>query len=87
MILVTYEPMEGVAVDVQEHARRTDTMLEWYTWGDDQFGPPWGRIDHQMDVEIPTSCTDRTEGFSPKRRKTSCRDTLAELDPGGLCPF
>jgi hypothetical protein len=57
MIPVTYEPMEGVAVDVQDHARRTGTS------------------------------TDMTEGFSPKRRRTSCRGTLTELDLGGLCPF
>jgi hypothetical protein len=42
MILVTDEPMEGVVVDVQDHARRTGTILDQYTWGDDQFGPPWG---------------------------------------------
>jgi hypothetical protein len=42
MIPVTYEPMEGVVVDVQDHAQRTGTMLDRYTWGDDQFGPPWG---------------------------------------------
>jgi hypothetical protein len=36
MIPMTY-PMEGVAVDVQDHARRTGTH-----GGDDQFGPPWG---------------------------------------------
>jgi hypothetical protein len=42
MIPVTDEPMEGVAIDVQDHARRTGTTLDRYTWGDDQFGPPWG---------------------------------------------
>jgi hypothetical protein len=42
MIPVTYEPMEVVAVDVQDHARQTSTMLDRNTWGDDQFGPPWG---------------------------------------------
>jgi hypothetical protein len=42
MIPVTYEPMEGVVVDVQDHARRAGTMLDRYTWGDDQFRPPWG---------------------------------------------
>jgi hypothetical protein len=40
-----------------------------------------------MDVETPTGGTDRTEGFAPERRRTSCRGTLAELDLGGLCPF
>jgi hypothetical protein len=42
MIPVTDEPMEGVAVNVQDHARRTCTILDRYTWGDDQFGSPWG---------------------------------------------
>jgi hypothetical protein len=40
-----------------------------------------------MDVETPAGGTDRTEGFAPERRRTSCRGTLAELDLGGLCPF
>ena len=42
MILVTYEPTKGVVVDVQDHAQRTGTILDRYTWGDDQFEPPWG---------------------------------------------
>ena len=42
MIPMIYEPLEGVVVDVQDHARRTGTMLDWYTWGDDQFRPPRG---------------------------------------------
>ena len=42
MIPVTYEPMEGVVVDVQDHAQEISTMLDRYTWGDDYFGPPWG---------------------------------------------
>jgi hypothetical protein len=27
--------MEGVSVDVQDHARRIGTLLDRYTWGDD----------------------------------------------------
>jgi hypothetical protein len=42
MIPMTDESMEGVAFDVQDHARRTGTILDRYTWGDYQFGPPWG---------------------------------------------
>jgi hypothetical protein len=38
----TDEPMEGVAFDVQDHARQIGTILDQYTWGDDQFRPPWG---------------------------------------------
>jgi hypothetical protein len=40
-----------------------------------------------MDDETPTGGTDRTEGFAPERKKTSCRGTLAELNLEGLCPF
>jgi hypothetical protein len=32
MIPVTYEPTEGVVVDVQDHAQWTGTILDWYTW-------------------------------------------------------
>ena len=42
MIAVIDEPMEGITVDVQDHARWIGTILDRYTWGDDQFGPPWG---------------------------------------------
>jgi hypothetical protein len=35
MIPVTYEPVEGVSVDVQDHTQRTGTILGRYTWGDD----------------------------------------------------
>jgi hypothetical protein len=61
--------------------------MEKYTWGDDQFGPPWGCRAHQMDVETPTRGIDRTEGFAPERRRIFCRGTLADLDLGGLSPF
>ena len=61
MIPMTDEPMEGVPFDVQDHARRTGTILDRYTWGDDQFGPPWGQRAHQMDVETPSGGRDRTE--------------------------
>jgi hypothetical protein len=40
-----------------------------------------------MDAETPAGGTDRTEGFAPDRRRTSCKGTLAELDIGVLCPF
>jgi hypothetical protein len=42
MMPVIDEPMEGIAFDVQDHAQRTGTILDRHTWGDDQFGPPWG---------------------------------------------
>jgi hypothetical protein len=32
MIPETYEPMEGIVVDVQDHAQRTGTTLGRYTW-------------------------------------------------------
>jgi hypothetical protein len=56
MIPMTYEPTEGVVVDVQDHARWTGTILDRYIWGDDQFGPRA----HQMDVETPSGGKDRT---------------------------
>jgi hypothetical protein len=40
-----------------------------------------------MNVETPIGGTNRIEGFAPKRRRNSCRGTLAELDLGGLCDF
>jgi hypothetical protein len=40
-----------------------------------------------MDAETPTGGTDRTEGFAPERKKTSCRGTLEEINLEGLCPF
>jgi hypothetical protein len=42
MIPIIDEPMEGIVVNVQDHARWTGTILDQYTWEDDQFGPPWG---------------------------------------------
>ena len=38
-----------------------DGHLDRYTWGDDQFGPPWGLRAHQMDVETPSGGRDRME--------------------------
>jgi hypothetical protein len=35
MILVTDEPMEGITIDVEDHARQKSTILDRYTWGDD----------------------------------------------------
>jgi hypothetical protein len=63
MIPVTYEPMEGVSVDVQDHARRTCTIMDRYTWGDDHFGPPWGLRSHQMDVETLAGGRDRSQAL------------------------
>jgi hypothetical protein len=35
MIPVTYESMEGIFVDVQDHTRWIGTLMDRYTWGDD----------------------------------------------------
>jgi hypothetical protein len=32
---VTYEPMEGVSVDVQDHTLMDMYIMDMYTWGDD----------------------------------------------------
>jgi hypothetical protein len=61
MIPVIDEPMESVDIDVQDHARRTGTILDQYTQGDDQFEPPWGSKAHQVDVETPSGGIDMTE--------------------------
>jgi len=61
LIPMTSEPMEGVAFDVQDYARQTSTILDWYTWGDDQFETPWGWRAHQMDVGTPLGGKDRIE--------------------------
>jgi hypothetical protein len=42
---------------------------------------------HQMDVETPTGGRDRSEGLHRKGRRRSTRSSLADLYPGGLCPF
>jgi hypothetical protein len=89
MIPVTYEPMEGVAVDVQDHARRTGTiwtgthgeMISSDLHGAEEpirwmLRPHQGAETGQMD-----------QGFAQERRRTSCRGTPTELDLGGLCPF
>jgi hypothetical protein len=42
---------------------------------------------HQMDVETPTGGRDRSEDYARERGGRFTRDSLAGLDPGGLCPF
>jgi hypothetical protein len=42
IIPVTYEPMEGIFVDVSGPYPMAGTQMDRYTWGDDQFRPPWG---------------------------------------------
>jgi hypothetical protein len=42
---------------------------------------------HQMDVETPAGGRDRSEGLHRRRGGRSTRGSLADLYPGGLCPF
>jgi hypothetical protein len=42
---------------------------------------------HQMDVETPARGRDRSEDYTRERGGHFTRDSLAGLDPGGLCPF
>jgi hypothetical protein len=58
MIPVTYEPMEGVVIDVQDHAQRTSTHGEMIS--SDLHGaeePTQG----PMDVKTPAMDRDRAE--------------------------
>jgi hypothetical protein len=42
---------------------------------------------HQMDVETLARGKDRSEGLHRGRGGRSTRGSLADLYPGGLCPF
>jgi hypothetical protein len=42
---------------------------------------------HQMDAETPAGGRDRSEGLHQGRGGRSTRGSLADLYPGGLCPF
>jgi hypothetical protein len=39
---MNYEPMEGIFVDVSGPYLVVGIQMDMYTWGDDQFKPPWG---------------------------------------------
>jgi hypothetical protein len=90
MIPVTDEPMEGVAFDVQDHARRTGTI--------------WTGIHGEMTssnlhgAEEPTRWMLRPHqgaetaqsligAFAPEGRERPTRDTPTQLDLGGITPF
>jgi hypothetical protein len=90
MILVTDEPMEGVAFDVQDHAQRTGTI-----W----TGTHGEMISSDLHgVEKPTKWTLRPHQGAKtgrwlikvshqRRRGRSIRGTLAEPSLGGLTRF
>jgi hypothetical protein len=87
MILVTDEPMEGVAFDVQDHAQWTGTIWTG-THGEmissDLHGAEeptrWMRRPHQG----AETGQWLTRALHRRRRGLSIRGTLAELDLGGL---
>jgi hypothetical protein len=90
MIPVTDEPMEGVAFDVQDHARRTGTIWTG-THGEmtslDLNGAEeptrWMLRPHQG---VETGWT-LTKALHRRRRGRSIRGTLAEPDLGRLTHF
>jgi hypothetical protein len=90
MIPVTDEPMEGVAFDVQDHARRTGTIWTG-THGEMTSSDLHG-------VEEPTRWMLRPHqgvetgwrwirGFALRRRGRSIRGTPVETRPRGNDPF
>jgi hypothetical protein len=90
MIPVTDEPMEGVAVDVQDHARRTGTIWTG-THGEmissDLHGAEepirWMLRPHQG----AETGQDGSGALHRRRGGRSTRGTLAELDLGGCALF
>jgi hypothetical protein len=90
MIPVTDEPMEGVAFDVQDHARRTGTIWTG-THGEmissDLHGAEeptrWMLRPHQGAETGQRLIRD----FAPRRRGCSTRGTPTQLDLGGLTHF
>jgi hypothetical protein len=90
MILVIDDPMEGVAFDVQDHARQTSTIWTG-THGEmtslDLHGAEeptrWMLRPHQG-AETEQSLI---KGFAPERKRRSTRDTPAGPDLGGMTPF
>jgi hypothetical protein len=90
MIPVTDEPMEGIAFDVQDHARQTGTIWTG-TRGEMTSSDLHG-------VEEPTRWMLRPhqgagtghsliKGFAPKRKKTSHQRHSGRTRPRGNDPF
>jgi hypothetical protein len=69
---VTYEPMEGISVDVQDHTLMDMYIMDMYTW----------RCTHGDMISL-----DRLDGLHRRRGGRSMRESLAEPYPGGLCHF
>jgi hypothetical protein len=90
MIPVTDEPMEGVVVDVQDHARRTGTIWTG-THGEMISSDLHGAEEPIRWMLRPHQGAETGQrwirGFARRRGGCSTRGTLAELDLGGLALF
>jgi hypothetical protein len=90
MIPVTDEPMEGVAFDVQDHARRTGTIWTG-THGEMTSSDLHGAEEPTRWMLRPHQGAETgwrwIRALHQRRRGRSIRGTLAELDLGGLTHF
>jgi hypothetical protein len=81
MIPMTYEPMEGVSVDVQDHTQWTSThgeMISSDLHGDESPSDGW---------QDPSRGQRQIRGFSPKKRRTFHQRQLSRPVPRGVVPF
>jgi hypothetical protein len=90
MIPVTDEPMEGVAFDVQDHARRTGTIWTG-THGEMISSDLHGAEEPTRWMLRPHQGAETGQWLirvlHRRRRGRSIRGTLAEPDLGGMTPF
>jgi hypothetical protein len=90
MIPVTDEPMEGVAFDVQDHARRTGNIWTG-THGEMISSDLHGAEEPTRWMLRPHQGAETGQilirGLHLRGRGRSTRDTPTELDLGGMTPF
>jgi hypothetical protein len=90
MISVTDEPMEGVASDVQDHARRTGTICTG-THGEMISSDLHGAEEPTRWMLRPHQGAETGQWLIRvlhwRRRGPSIRGTLVEPDLGGMTPF
>jgi hypothetical protein len=90
MIRVTDEPMEGVAFDVQDHARRTGTIWTG-THGEMINSDLHGTEEPTRWMLRPHQGAETGQWLirvlHPRRRGCFIRGTLAEPGLGGMTPF
>jgi hypothetical protein len=90
MIPVTDEPMEGIAFDVQDHARKTGTIWTG-THGEMISSNLHGAEEPTRWMLRPHQRAEAGQWlimvFHWRRRGRFIRDTLVEPDLGGMTPF